>query len=107
MQIALKQINDPNYYGPIAVQQLGFDRKPEIINFRVYDRGIYCVDCGDVRFVAPKNWLEVIRCKPCAAKRRRQNARRSLIARGKLADSRLRFWNGKQTALTGGEGGRG
>jgi hypothetical protein len=91
MQIALEQINDPNHHGPIAVQQLGFNGKPEIIDFQKYRMGIYCVDCGDVRFVCPKNYLEVLRCKPHAAKLRRQNARRSMIARGKLTDSKLRF----------------
>jgi hypothetical protein len=66
---------------PQMVEQLGYNRRPELVDFVKHPSVITC-PCGNVRYVAPGSVHEVSMCKPCTRRARRQRRRLSLKNRG-------------------------
>ncbi len=66
---------------PKMVEQMGYDRKPEYVNFNIYKNVIQC-ECGNVRYVKDSDMHQVTECKPCTRLHRRQRRRRSKKERG-------------------------
>lgn len=66
---------------PIWVEQLAYDGQKEMVDFNIRPNIITCA-CGNIRYVANADAHQVIECKPCARKHRRQRRRVSVRERG-------------------------
>ena len=86
---------------PIYCRQLAWGGRPEKIDTNLYSIKIVCLECGQPRYVDPKNAgitkHPVTRCKPCAKrhKSRVHDARRKVKLAAKVVESKVAPKKGK------------